>query len=154
MRCVWITTLLLLFGCTSRLVREPTIQGHPMAYDSIAKGNVNGSAAKWEDKEELCFDISVSIKGGEEEHILPANWSLAWVDKNQKFHLLKLTQRDPASVPHGGQVLAPYGSYEEWTNSFRNCVPRLKMKDVKALVLTPKSLPFKDAGSLNLKWDK
>jgi hypothetical protein len=92
------------------------------------------------------------MKGVEQQNAQTSNWTLAWVDKNDHYHLLNTSQRDPASVPQGGQVVAPYGAYEEWTSNFVTCAPKARMNDVKALVLTPKELPYKESKGLTLNW--
>ena len=122
------------------------------ASDSIALGNVKASAIKVEENQDVCFDISLKMKGVEQRDASLANWTLAWVDQGSRYHLLNLNQRDPASVPTGGQKIAPYGTYEEWTNTFRTCAPEAKFEDVKSIVLTPKSLPYKKIESMILEW--
>jgi hypothetical protein len=48
-------------------------------------------------------------------------------------------------------VVAPYGSYFEYTGQFTTCIQRAQMSDVKGLVLTPKDLPYSKEG-LELNW--
>lgn len=123
-----------------------------IAQDSMALGNVHASAVKTATKDNVCFDVTLKMKGTKQEEASAANWTMAWVDQNAQYHLLNPAQRDPASVPQGGQVVAPYGAYEEWTNTFRTCAPEASVKNVKSLVLTPKSSTFKDE-DLRLSWD-
>ncbi len=133
--------------------RPSSVNGNPIAYDSMALGNVKAEAVRRADAQEICFDIKLTITGTKQENVLPSNWTVAVVDKNQQYHLLKNNQRDPASVPQGGQIVAQYGTYQEWSNNFIACAPRAKVGDVKSLVLTPKHLPFKDDKGLELKWN-
>jgi hypothetical protein len=92
------------------------------------------------------------MKGVDQQDAIPSNWTVAWVDKQSQYHLLSLNQRDPASVPQGGQKIAPYGAYQEWTNTFRACASKARLDDVKSLILTPKTLPYKATEGLNLEW--
>lgn len=151
MRNLLMLTLLIFYGCAHDRVQPRTLDGNPMAYDSAASGNILASAAKVSEHRDVCFDISLSIKGVSEQAALASNWTLTWVDQKNRHHLMKLNQRDPASAPIAEFTLAPYGAYQEWTNTFRTCINRTKSTDVKSLVLTPKELPFEEQ-SLILKW--
>lgn len=130
-----------------------SLNGEKVAYDSMALGNVRASAVKSVDAQDVCFDITLTMKNVPQKEASPSNWTVAWVDQESKYHLLNLNQRDPASVPQGGQKIAPYGTYEEWTNTFRTCAPRAKLGDVKSLVLTPKDLTYKENEGLKLEWN-
>ena len=123
-----------------------------MAYDSVSLGNIQAHAIKRVEKDEVCFDVSLKMKNVDKQNAQPSNWSFAWVDKAEQYHLMSATQRDPAAVPKGGEVVAPYGAYQEWTNSFVTCAPKAKFSDVKSLVMTPKDLPYKEVKSLVLTW--
>ena len=83
--------------------------GQQVAYDSIALGNVQAHAVKRVEKEDVCFDINLKMKGVDQQNAQSSNWTLAWVDKNNQYHLLNTSQRDPASVPQGGQVVGNPG---------------------------------------------
>jgi hypothetical protein len=63
-----------------------------------------------------------------------------------------MNQRDPASTPQGGQVVAPYYAYQEWKNHFTACAPKAHFSDVKTIVLTPKEFAWKGNRELNLTW--
>ena len=97
-------------------------------------------------------DISLMMKGVDRKEAGPSNWTVAWVDQNSRYRLLSLNQRDPASVPQGGTKIAPYGHYQEWKNNFRTCAHKAQLKDVKAIVLTPKELSYKETEGLRLEW--
>lgn len=118
----------------------------------MADGNVRASAIKKIEEHEVCFDINVALRGTTLEEAMPRNWSLAWMDRNNQYHLLSLNQRDPASVPQGGQVLPRSGERNEWKNTFRTCVDRPELDDIKGIVLTPKELPYEEIRSLRLEW--
>lgn len=143
--------MMILASCAN-LRPSKTINGNPVAYDSLAGGDVKVSATKRIEINEVCFDINVSLRGTSQQEAMPRNWSLAWVDKKNQYHLLSLNQRDPASVPQGGQVLPRSGERNEWFNTFRTCVDRPELDDVKGIVLTPKELPFDGIRSLRLEW--
>lgn len=130
-----------------------SLSGEKVAYDSMALGNVRAQAVKTINAQDVCFDITLTMKNVPQKEASPSNWTVAWVDQESKYHLLNLNQRDPASVPQGGQKIAPYGAYEEWTNTFRTCAPKAKLGDVKSLVLTPKELTYKENEGLKLEWN-
>ncbi len=134
--------LLLFMSCT----HKPSFRnGHPVAYDSMAEGKISASAVKILESSEVCFDITLDVKGVEQKTAETSNWSLAWVDGNSRYHLIGLIQRDPAATPKG--------EHKEWTNRFRTCAAKASMKDVKSLILTPKEIPFGDTQGLHLKWN-
>jgi hypothetical protein len=151
MRKLLMLTLLIFYGCAQTGVKPRMLDGNPMAYDSAASGNVLASAAKVSENKDICFEISLSLKGVSEQAAMASNWTLTWVDQKDRHHLMKLNQRDPASTPNAEFTQAPYGAYQEWTNTFRTCINRTKSAEVKSLVLTPKELPFEEQ-SLILKW--
>lgn len=145
--------LIILASCASH--RGPaSIDGHPVAYDSTALGNVKAQALKRTANQQVCFDISLEAKNVQREHLQASNWTLAWVDSKDQYHLLSVKQREPASTPKGGVVVAPYGYYQEYTNSFTTCIPKARSADVKSLVLTPKELPYSKKDGLHLTWNK
>jgi hypothetical protein len=80
------------------------------------------------------------------------NWTLGWIDQNEQLHEINLIERSPASVPEGGKLVAPYGTFERWTNTFRACAPAAHPRDVKGIVLTPKELPYAER-ELVLNWN-
>ena len=151
-KLIFMTALVFLVSCTQ--MRGPaSIEGNPVAYDSMALGNVKASAVKRESNQQVCFDINLVSKDVKPEQVQGSNWTLAWVDTNNNYHLLPLTQRDPASSPKGGTVITPYGSYTEYSNSFTTCAPRADMNQVKSLVLTPKDLPYNKKDGMKLTWN-
>jgi hypothetical protein len=119
----------------------------------MALGNVKASAIKRSEKQGVCFDISLTMTNVKEDQILPSNWTVAWVDKNDQYHLLPMNQRDPASTPQGGNVVVPYGQYNEWKNHFSTCVSQAQLNEVKSLVMTPKELPYSKKDGLKLNWN-
>lgn len=152
MKYLGILCLLTFVSCAAN--RGPaSVDGNPVAYDSIALGNVKAQAVKRDYNKGVCFDISLAMKNVAQQHVSPSNWTVAWIDQKNQYHLLNLNQRDPASVPKGGTVTAPYGAYQEWTNSFQTCANHVKPDAVKGLVLTPKQSPYKEGKSLELNWN-
>ncbi len=151
MKYLSIICLIAMMGCSH--YREPaSSHGSPVAYDTAALGNVLAYANKRMEKQDVCFDIHLEMKGGSQQNIMSNNWTVAWVDQQNQFHLLNMNQRDPASTPKGGQVVTPYGHYQEWKNQFTTCAPKANFNDVKSLVLTPKDLPWKGDRELSLNW--
>ncbi len=150
MKILSIICLVALVSCTTR--GPASLNGHPVAYDSVALGNVQANAVKRMDKQDVCFDINLHMTGAKQQEILPSNWTVAWVDQQDHFHLLSANQRDPASAPQGGQQIAPYGVYQEWKNQFTTCAPKANFQDVKTLVLTPKEMPFPGNNQIHLTW--
>lgn len=150
-KLIMMMSFFLLVSCTQ--MRGPaSIEGNPVAYDSMALGNVKASAVKRESNEQVCFDINLITKDVKPEHVHGSNWTLAWVDSKNHYHLLPLTQRDPASTPKGGRVISPYGSYTEYSNAFTTCAPKANIDQVKSLVLTPKELPYAKKDGMKLTW--
>lgn len=145
--------LIILASCAQH--RGPaSVEGNPVAYDSMALGNVKASAVKRSHQKEVCFDINLVTKDVKPEQAQASNWNLAWVDKNNQYHLLPTTQREPASVPQGGAVVAPYGAYNEYNSAFTTCVQKANVDDVKGIVLTPKDLPYAKKDGLKLNWNE
>lgn len=108
-------------------------------------------AIKRLENQDVCFDITLKLRGVSSQEALSRNWSLAWVDTKNQYHLLTLNQRDPASVPQGGSTTRGEDRME-WSNTFRTCAARAELDDVKSIVLTPKELPYEDKRSLRLNW--
>lgn len=152
MKYLSIICLAALVGCAHRA--PSSLNGLPYAEDSAALGNVKASAVKSAENKDVCFDIDLAVKNVDAQLVAPSNWTIAWVDRNNQYHLLNLNQRDPASAPQGGRVAAQYGEYTEWKNHFKACAPKAQMFDVKGIVMTPKNLPYKYGDGLHLNWDK
>lgn len=152
MKLVSLFVLLGFIGCSHD--RGPASVSNPNeAFDKIAGGNIQASAVKSKNAGEVCFDVQLKMKGIPQSEATTSNWNVAWVDKEDKFHLLTLNQRDPASTePKGGIKTTAYGAWEEWTNAFRTCAPQTTFDNVKSLVITPKELSYKESESLNLEW--
>lgn len=152
MRFLGILCLFAFVGCAAH--RAPaSLDGNPVAYDSMALGNIKAQAIKREQNKGVCFDITLTMKNVNQQHASPSNWTLAWVDQNNQYHLLSLKQRNPASVPKGGTVTAPYGAYEQWSNSFQTCARNIKPESIKSLVLTPKQIPYKKNKGMEFTWN-
>lgn len=144
--------MFIFIGCATD--RSPaSLSDGTVAHDSMAFGNIKATATKTTYKEDVCFDINLEMKGVEQKDAASSNWTIAWVDKASHYHLLVLNQRDPASIPQGGQKIAPYGTYQEWTNTFRTCAPKARFGDVKSLILTPKTLPYRVSEGMYLNWE-
>lgn len=152
MKTLIVICLLALMSCAHERNPASAQNGSQIAYDTVALGNVLAYATKRLDKQDVCFDINLEMKGARQQDILPGNWTVAWVDQQNQYHLLNMNQRDPASTPHGGQVIAPYGAYQEWKNNFTTCAPKAHFNDVKTIVLTPKEFAWKGNRELNLTW--
>jgi len=151
-KILMILCLVALVSCAHQ--RGPaSIDGNPVAYDSMALGNVKASAVKRVNDKEVCFDINLVTKDVRQDQAQASNWTLAWVDKEDQYHLLTITQREPASAPQGGAVVAPYGAYTEYSNNFTTCAPKTEIDNVKGLVLTPKDLPYAKKDGLKLTWN-
>ena len=151
MKILSIICLFSLVGCAN--YRHPSSLGaDKYAEDTKAAGSVQASAIKMAENSDVCFDINLVLKNVEPQLASPSNWTIAWVDRQNQYHLLNLNQRDPASTPTGGRVAAQYGEYDQWSNTFRACAPKAKMFEVKGLVMTPKSLPYQTGDGLHLNW--
>ena len=152
MKTTLILALFVILTSCSHQRGPASIGGHPVAYDSMALGNIKAQAVKRPHQQELCFDIGLTLKDVKPEQAQASNWTFAWVDENNQYHLLPSTQREPASAPQGGLVTAPYGAYHEYKTEFTTCIPRAQSSHVKGLVLTPKDLPYSHPEGLKLNW--
>jgi hypothetical protein len=148
-----IFSLVALASCSHQRTPASTPKDKSLARDSMALGNVRAQATKRVTNEEVCFEITVTGKNIKKDQVLPSNWTLAWVDNKNHYHLIPMTQRTPASQPVGGPVVSPYGFHHEYSNTFNSCAPRAQYGDVKGLVLTPKSLPYDIKDGLKLSWE-
>ena len=151
-KLMMIFCLIVLASCSHN--RGPaSVDGNLVAYDSMALGNVKANAVKKIVNNEVCFDINLRATNVKPEQAQASNWTLAWVDKNDQYHLIPTTQREPASAPEGGAVVAPYGAYNEFSNTFTTCAPKTDADNVKGLVLTPKELPYAKKDGMKLVWN-
>lgn len=149
MKFIALFSLIILASCATH--RGPaSVDGNPAAYDSVGLGNVKATAIKRVENQEVCFDINLEMKNVNQSEAQASNWTLAWVDQNNKYHLIPVTQRNPASAADGGVVVTPYYYYERYTNNFTTCA-RANIGDVKAIVLTPKESAYTKDG-LRLSW--
>jgi hypothetical protein len=140
MKAVFVIAMSILSSCAH--YRETKISN--VAQDSMAQGLIHASILKENDGYEVCFDISLRMKGVTQKDASTSNWTAAVVDEDSRYHLLSLTQRDPASVPKGGP--------EEWSNSFRTCALHSRIGTIKSLVLTPKTLPYPETEGMTVEW--
>jgi hypothetical protein len=131
-------SLLILMSCAGG---PASYEKEGVAYDAIASGNVMASAIKSTDEQDVCFDITISVKDATQNEMLPSNWSLAWVDEQNHYRILRINQRQPASSLKGAKT-------------FYSCVQRVELDDVKGIVLTPSDLPYEieENRSLRLNW--
>jgi hypothetical protein len=149
MKFICFLCLFVLWGCSSyrNQVEDPSI-----AFDSMSFGRVQVYAKKVFHNEDVCFEIKLRMKNVEQKEILPSNWTVAWIDQASHYHLLRLNQRDPASVPIVKKTYSFFKRQREWLNEFTTCAPKAKLVDVDTLIMNPKSLPFANVGNLTLKW--
>ncbi len=145
---------LVIFASCAHNRGPASVGGNPVAYDSMALGNVKADAVKRVSNNEVCFDINIVSKDVKPEQAQAANWTVAWVDKQDQYHLLPSTLREPASAPQGGVVVAPYGAYNEYKSSFTTCAPQAQAGNVKGIVLTPKEFPYSKKDGLKLSWNE
>ncbi len=133
--------ILLSFGCSHRTV---DLAPSDIAADSLADNKVRVLARRTIEQREICFEITLQMKGVELKDIAPSNWTLAWVDQNSRYYLMNLTQRNPASTPEKTGDL--------YTSHFRLCSPEGKFGKLHYLLLSPKSLPFPEVRGMKLEW--
>jgi hypothetical protein len=150
MKLIGIMSLVFLFSCAHQRQPASAKQEH-VAQDSIALGNVRATGIKQPQQQGVCFEVKLQLKNVPRETAEAKNWTVALIDQNDRYHLLDSALRQPAST-QGGQVVMPYGHYNEWANTFEVCAPRIAPEQVKALTLTPKSLPFPEDKGLTLSW--
>jgi hypothetical protein len=144
--------LFLTISCSHQ--RSPASLNDPsVATESFAFGNVKASAQKNVQNDSVCFDIQLKMKGVDEHHAKATNWTVSWVDKNQKVHELIQNQRTPASLPQGETKIAPYGSYEQWQSELHVCADGVQKNEIQSIVLTPKELPYKIKNGMSLHWN-
>ena len=146
MRLSGLISLIILAGCAQKPVKTPVLPApSPYTSASMAKGKITASAEKTITDQDICIVITLQSKGTRSEVVQPYNWMAAVVDQKSQYHLLTLTQREPASVPRRKKKV--------WSHTLRTCASRARMQDVKKLVLTPKELPFKNEEELQLIWN-
>ena len=150
MKFICFLCLFVLCGCSSfnRYTLDPDV-----AYDSMSFGRIHVYAKKVIQHEDVCFEIKLHMKNVEQKEILPSNWTVAWTDRSSHYHLLRLNQRDPASVSTVKKTYTFFKRQKEWSNDFTTCAPKAKLVDVDSLILNPKSLSFANVGNLTLKWN-
>lgn len=135
-------TLLTLISCSQLPTQNSA--SYSMAFDSMNEEKIQATAIKRRDKEAVCFEVSILMKEGTEQIAQTSNWTVAWVDKKKRYHLMGLNERDPASLPQT--------SGRGWKNDFTTCTHNVKFEDVKALVLTPKENIPGDTEGMRLNW--
>lgn len=132
--------LLVMVSC-SRSIMKPSEK--TIASDAIADGKVTAVASKRTELQTVCFEISLKIEA-QRQYADASNWSIAWVDSNQRYHLLSLQERSPASL-----IKSPNGL---WTNTFKACDNKSKLETLDFLLLTPKTFPFRESEGLKFQW--
>jgi hypothetical protein len=146
LRFIYILFCILISASCAHQTGPSSSNHQTVAHDEMAQGKIEASAVKILENEDVCFEITLIMKGVDQREAMVANWQLAWVDQASRYHLLNMSQRDPASEPK------PYGAHQEWTNSFRSCTPKVRLGDVKSLFLTPKELSYKETEGMKLEW--
>ncbi len=144
--------LFLLISSCAYHHKQTSQEGPAFAQDTLANGKVHVTAFKTIEHQDVCFEITLKIKEATMKEALTSNWTAAWLDKESKYHLLNLNQRDPASVPQGRGSKNSDATFNEWSNTFRTCAPEAKISDVKILILTPKELSYHTKSGLQLEW--
>lgn len=144
MRLISTLFILLITSCTHHRI-SPSQADRNVATDSLADGKIHGTAIRKIEGPQICFDVTLKLQDVEQEIAEATNWTLAWMDAQNRYHLLSLQQRTPASSPKGGT--------EEWTNTFKICEPKRKLEGINSLLLTPKTLPFKETDGLRFQWN-
>lgn len=149
MKFLYLLWLCILCSCSTT---KNQLLGTNVAYDSMSFGRVQVQATKIIKNEEVCFEIKLKMKNVSQKDILPSNWTVAWIDQSAHYHLLRVNQRDPASVPSVKKSYSFFRRQKEFSNDLTTCAPKAKLADVESLILNPKSLPFSKIGNLTLKW--
>ncbi len=111
-----------------------------MAFDASEDNEVEATATKRMEADAVCFDISLKVKHPSSQS---EKWTVAWLDKKKRYHLLTLQSRSPAST------FEQVGS--TWKKEFTTCESNVKFREVKALILAPKE-SGKVAQKLQLRW--
>lgn len=142
MKTIFLAALVLVSCTHQKKSTQP--EAEYVAFDSMADGLIEATAIKRNENQDVCFDITLTMKGVAQRYAASSNWTAALVDNDSRYHLLNLAQRDPASTPQG--------SVEKWMNVFRTCAPLEKLGNVKSLVLTPKTLPYRETEGMTLQW--
>lgn len=141
MRTIFLISALILAGCA---LKSSELHPANVAYGQMAGGKIEAVVKKDLQKNDICFEIKLSMKDVTSKDISSSNWTVAWVDQESRYHLLMLNQRDPASVPKGGP--------DKWANNFKTCAPRERLGNVGSLIMTPKTLPFAETEGMTLQW--
>ncbi len=133
--------LLVLIGCSRPLIKP---SHKTVSSDVIADGKVRAIAQKQSNLKTTCFEISLRMEADQKEYAEASNWTMAWVDSNQRYHLLNLQERSPASLVKSSNGI--------WTNSFKACDNKSKLDALDSLLLTPKTFPFRESEGLKFQW--
>lgn len=144
MRIISTLLILIITSCAHHRI-SPSEADRNVATDTLAGGKIRGTAIRRIKGQQLCFDVTLKLQNVEQEIAEATNWTLAWMDAQNRYRLLSLQQRTPASSPKGGT--------EEWTNTFQICEPRKSLEGINTLLLTPKILPFKETEGLRFQWN-
>jgi hypothetical protein len=138
------TVMLILITACSHSTQKSFELDKNLAYDDMALGNISATALKIDQQDAVCFEIKLIMKNIAEKEAHASNWTFAWVDRNSRYHLMSLNQRDPAS--------SPVGTKEKWTNHLKTCVPKDRQHEFMYLILTPKELSYKETEGMRFEW--
>jgi len=150
MKTLTMFSFLILAACSHKQ-NPSTLDGAPVAYDSTALGKVNASAIKVPEAGGVCLDVALSMKDVDQSQAKAIQWDASWVDKLNHPHHLTLSN-NPGTHPQGQQVVAPYGAFFEWHQSFKTCIKNKRPGDVRALILIPKNIPLGRAEKMQLRF--
>lgn len=137
MKCMFLVITFLLISCSSHKFSRPSLS---MAFDASKDHEVEATAIKRMEDNAVCFDISLKVKHPSSQS---DKWTVAWLDKKKRFHLLHLQSRSPAST------FEQVGS--SWKKEFTTCESNVKFREVKALILEPKD-DSSPGAKLQLRW--
>ncbi len=128
MKVLFLMIGLVIISCSHRQIKESEV-----LTKQSGDGTISASARKYTLDQNLCFEIEIRSSNGTSREVSSAGWSVVWLDKNSRYHLLPLTQRSPASIPQSSGSI--------WKNIFRTCAPLNKLGEWGSLIFTPKFSP-------------
>jgi len=156
--------LTLAYSCShsSKLkVRGPAqVKALPIK-SSIALGNIKGEVFFLPQSrlKESCIEVHLKLKGLDKNYAELGNWDFYALNhsnerkiaqiKSSQSGLLVQERNIASTYPQGGNIITPYGQYEEWKQRFQVCLPG-STGDYKSFHLLAKKLPYKSIVSEEL----
>ena len=152
-----------LFSCTSSnnflwrssLSQDTSAQELEHYHLRTSQGNLKIQVKEYKKKYESCFDIMMTLEkeeitpahrkngnpnleNADTQIIYPKNWNVAWIDRQDLFHFLKLRPKFPFNNLKTNKVSKSRQEGRIKTFETETCLPLDKRKSMKALTFSSK----------------